>query len=106
METLGDDLVLLAILRNRVIGAAAKLRYGLSGSELIRLAALRRVGIDRDRIVMLDQAPSGDIFLDEALASMHGSPTPKAWVARNHDELVRRYLEHANGGSAHAGGHH
>jgi hypothetical protein len=93
METLGDDLLLLAILPNGVIGAASKLRFGLSGSELIRLAALRRVGIERDRIVVLDQAPTGDMFLDEALASVHGSPTAKAWVARNQDELVRRYLE-------------
>ncbi len=93
METLGDDLVLLAILPNGVIGAAPKLRFGLSGSELIRLAALRRVGIERDRIVVLDQAPTGDVFLDEALASMHDSPTALAWVAGSQDELVRRYLE-------------
>lgn len=93
METLGDDLVLLSILPNGVIGAAAKLQYGLSGSELVRLAALRRVGIEHGRIIVLDQAPTGDVLLDEALASMHGGPTAKAWVARNRDELVRRYLE-------------
>jgi Golgi phosphoprotein 3 len=93
METLGDDLVLLAILPNGVIGAAPKLRFGLSGSELIRLAALRRVGVERDRVVVLDQAPTGDLFLDEALASMHGSPSAKAWVVGSQDELVRRYLE-------------
>ena len=97
METLGDDLVLLAILPNGVIGAAAKLQYGLSGSELVRLAALRRVGIERGEIVVLDQAPTGDVLLDEALASLHGSPTARAWVARNRDELVRRYLERLAG---------
>ena len=96
METLGDDLVLLAIRPNGVISVAAKLRYGLSGSELVRLAALRRVGIERGRIVVLDEAPTGDVFLDEALASMDDGrkpPAAKAWVARNRGELVRRYLE-------------
>ena len=93
METLGDDLVLLSILPNGVIGTAAKLRFGLSGSELVRLAALRRVGIERDQIVVLDQAPTGDVFLDEALASMDDSPTAEAWIAFDRDELARRYLE-------------
>jgi hypothetical protein len=95
METLGDDLVLLAIRPNGVIGAA-KLQYGLSGSELVRLAALSRVDIQRGRIVVLDEAPTGDVLLDEALASMRGGgqrPTAKAWVMDNRDELVRRYLE-------------
>ncbi|HEY7325481.1 MAG TPA: GPP34 family phosphoprotein [Streptosporangiaceae bacterium] len=96
METLGDDLVLLAIRPNGVIAASAKLQFGLSGSELVRLAALRRVGIDRGRIVVLDEAPTGDVLLDEALASMDGgaqAPTARQWVARNRGELVRRYLE-------------
>ena len=96
METLGDDLVLLAIRPNGVIGAAAKLQYGLSGSELVRLAALRRIDIERGRIVVLDEAPTDDVLLDEALASMDGggqSLTAKEWVTRNRDELVRRYLE-------------
>jgi Golgi phosphoprotein 3 (GPP34) len=97
METLGDDLVLLAILPNGVIGAAAKLQYGLSGSELVRLTALRRIGIERGEIVVLDQAPTGDVLLDEALASLHDSPTAQAWVARNRDGLVRRYLERLAG---------
>jgi Golgi phosphoprotein 3 (GPP34) len=97
METLGDDLVLLAILPNGVIGAAAKLQYGLSGSELVRLTALRRIGIERGEIVVLDQAPAGDVLLDEALASLHDSPTAQAWVARNRDGLVRRYLERLAG---------
>ncbi len=93
METLGNDLVLLSILPSGVIGTAAKLRFGLSGSELVRLAALRRVGVERDQIVVLDQAPTGDVLLDEALASMDDSPTAKEWVGLDRDELVRRYLE-------------
>lgn len=93
METLGDDLVLLSILPSGVIGTAAKLRFGLAGSELVRLAARRRIGIERDKIVVLDQAPTGDELLDEALASMDDSPPAKEWVGFDRDELVRRYLE-------------
>jgi hypothetical protein len=93
METLGDDLVLLSIRPNGVIATAARLRFGVSGSELVRLAALRRVTIEGRRIVVLDAAPTGDVLLDEALASMDGQPKAKGWVARDRDELVRRYLE-------------
>ena len=96
METLGDDLVLLAIRPNGVIAAAAKLQYALSGSELVRLAALRRVSVERGMIVVLDRAPTGDVLLDRALASMDDEAEPPnagQWVARSRDELVRRYLE-------------
>jgi hypothetical protein len=83
METLGDDLVLLSIRRNGVIGTAARLRFGLSGSELVRLAALRRVDIDGGMITILDEAPTGDALLDEALASLQGALKAKTWVARD-----------------------
>ena len=43
METLAEDLLLLAVRPNGKLGAAPKLRFGLSGSELVRLAAARRV---------------------------------------------------------------
>jgi hypothetical protein len=43
METLGEDLLLLAVRPDGKLGASAKLRFGLSGSELVRLAAARRV---------------------------------------------------------------
>jgi Golgi phosphoprotein 3 (GPP34) len=72
METLGDDLVLLSIRSDGVISTAAKLRFGLSGAELVRLAALRRVDIERGRIIILDETPTGDVLLDEALMSMAG----------------------------------
>ena len=39
METLAEDLLLLAVRPNGKLGAAPKLRFGLSGSELVRLAA-------------------------------------------------------------------
>jgi hypothetical protein len=43
METLGEDLLLLAVRPDGKLGASTKLRFGLSGSELVRLAAARRV---------------------------------------------------------------
>jgi hypothetical protein len=45
METLGEDLLLLAVRPNGKLGATAKLRFGLSGSELVRLVAARRVDV-------------------------------------------------------------
>jgi hypothetical protein len=102
VDTLGDDLVLLSIRSDGVIGTAAKLRFGLSGAELVRLAALRRIDIERGRIVVLDQGPTGDVLLDEALISMadgRRAPKAKAWVAHPRGDLPRRYLERL----AHAG---
>lgn len=96
METLGEDLLLLAIRPNGTLGVAAKLRFGLSGSELVRLAVARRVDIARGRIVVLDAAPTGDALLDAALQSMQGGlrpPTAKAWVARSRPGLVQHYLD-------------
>ncbi|HEV2375128.1 MAG TPA: GPP34 family phosphoprotein [Streptosporangiaceae bacterium] len=96
METLGEDLLLLAVRPNGMVGVATKLRFGLSGSELVRLAAARRVDIVRGRIVILDAAPTGDAMLDAALQSMRGrrrEPTAKAWVASQRPRLVQLYLD-------------
>jgi hypothetical protein len=96
MDKLADDLVLLSIRPNGVIGTATKLRFGLSGAELVRLAALRRVDVEGGQIIILDQAPTGDVILDEALMSMQGGLRPlaaKAWVAHVRGDLTRQYLE-------------
>jgi hypothetical protein len=98
MDELGDDLLLLAVDAGGTLVLPAKLRFGLSGSELVRLAAARRVDIVRGRIGILSTAPTGDPLLDEALASMKGGwrePTAKAWVARHRPGLVERYLARA-----------
>jgi hypothetical protein len=95
MDELAIDLMLLAARANGTLGIPPRLRFGLSGSELIRLAAARRVDIVRGRVVVLDTAATGDPLLDEALASMTGrwrSPTAKSWVARDRRGLVQRYL--------------
>lgn len=96
MDALGDDLILLSIRSDGVIGTAAKLRFGLSGAELVRLAALRRVDIERGRIIVLDHRPTGDVLLDQALTSMadgRRAPKAKTWVAHQRGDLPRRYLE-------------
>jgi Golgi phosphoprotein 3 (GPP34) len=96
METLGEDLLLLAVRPNGTLGLAAKLRFALSGSELVRLAAARRVDIVRGRIAILDATPTGDALLDAALLSMETGkrqPAAKAWVARTRPGLVQQYLD-------------
>jgi hypothetical protein len=92
METLGNDLVLLSIRSNGVIGTAAKLGFGLSGSELVRLTALGQVEVEGGQIVIRDAAPTGDVLLDEALKSMHGGLLARYWIARRED-VTRPYLE-------------
>jgi hypothetical protein len=98
MDKLGEDLLLLAVSSDGTLAIPDKLRFGLAGSELVRLAAAGRIEIVRRRIVIRDTAPTGDPLLDEALASMAGGwrePTAKAWVARDRRGLVGRYLTRA-----------
>lgn len=96
METLGEDLVLLAIRPgNGTLAARERIPYGLRGSELVRLAASGRVGITGDRIVVLDAGPTGDERLDAALASLAGArrpPRPKAWVGHPGARICDAYL--------------
>ena len=104
MDTLGEDLVLLAIEPDRgTIAARNRLPYGLRGSELVRLAASGRVGITGDRIVVLDGQPTGDEQLDAALAGLAGArrpPRPKAWVGHPGSHIVDAYLARLAAGGA------
>jgi hypothetical protein len=94
METLGNDLVLLSIRSNGVIGTAAKLPFGLSGSELVRLTALGRVDVEGDLIIIHDEASTGDALLDEALMGIREGPlSARYWVASERGDVTRRYLE-------------
>ena len=96
MDTLGEDLMLLAIRPDDgVIAARQRLPYGLRGSELVRLAAGGRVEITKGRIVVLDASPAGDDRLDEALASLvrgRRPPQAKAWVGRPGAGIRDAYL--------------
>src|SRR5947209_7714008 len=98
MDELSDDLLLLAARADGRLPIPEKLRFGIAGSELVRLAAARRVDIVRGRIEVIATAPTGDPLLDDALSSMGGSsrgPTAKTWVARHRPGLVKRYLARA-----------
>jgi hypothetical protein len=95
VDDLAADLMLLAANADGTLDVPPKLRFGLSGSELVRLAAARRVDVTDDRVTVLDAAPTGDPLLDEALALMTGGEAPstaKAWVVRGRPRLVERYL--------------
>ena len=94
MESLADDLVLLSIRPGNGLIASNRLGYGLMGSELVRLAASRRVDITGDRIVVLDGGPTGDEQLDAALASIwpRRPPRPKAWVSKVRPRICDAYL--------------
>jgi hypothetical protein len=99
MYDLGQDLLLIAVNPDGTLVLPVKLRFGLAGSELVRLAAAGRVDIVRGRIVIRASARTGDPLLDDALASMTSGwrePTAKAWVKRVRPGLVERYLARAD----------
>ena len=98
MDELCDDLLLLAARPDGTLTLPTGLRFGISGAELVRLAAARRIDIQRGHIEVLDATPTGDELLDAALASMAGGrrgPSAKAWVARHRPGLVHFYLGRA-----------
>jgi hypothetical protein len=93
MQTLTDDILLLAIRPNGSLSVWTKLPFAVSGSELVRLAAAGRVDIVEDRIVVLDQGLTGDPLLDAALHSMQRRRyRTKAWVALSRKRLESSYL--------------
>ena len=96
MESLGEDIVLLAVKPDGHLGAWDKLRFALAGSELVRLAARRRVEVVDKRIVLVDSGPVEDPFLAAALADIRRSKRPPRaadWVTRHgRQRLVDEYL--------------
>lgn len=93
MEALGEDILLLAIKPDGRVGSTT-LRYALAGSELVRLAARRRVDVVKDRIIVLDPRPTGDPELDLALGSIVAKSRPpraKAWVQAVRRGIVEAY---------------
>lgn len=96
VQTLGEDILLLAIRSNGTIGASHAMRFALAGSELVRLAALRRIEIVNERIVVVDPTPTGDALIDAELRSMGSGrrpPRAKTWVALPRENLVESYLK-------------
>lgn len=95
MQTLGEDVLLLAIRQDGTIAAHDRMHLALAGSELARLAALRRIDFVKGRIVVIDPAPTRDPLLDQAFADIRASKRPPraaAWVGRQQSAVTREYL--------------
>jgi hypothetical protein len=94
--TLGADLLLLSIRpRDGKLMTARRIAHGLMGSELIRLAAIGRIDIAGNRIVVRDPAATGDAELDAALSSLVGllrPPRPEAWVGLPRRRILNAYV--------------
>ena len=99
METLGEDLLLLAIdPGNGALRHRSRLRFGLMGAELAALAAAGRIDISNGRIVVTDGTgvATGDEDLDAALAALSTArrpPRPSNWVSHARRNITERYLE-------------
>jgi hypothetical protein len=95
METLGEDLALLAVGPNGRIQQGQRLAIALAGSELVRLAARGKAEIADGRIVVRDAGPAGSAELDLALESLvqaRRPPKARAWVGRPRRGIVEAYL--------------
>ena len=95
LDALGEDLLLLAIKPNGTVASAAKIGYGLMGSELVRLAAAGRVDIVGGLIVVRSPVPTGDPELDGALAGLAAArrpPWPRYWVGHPRKHIRDAYL--------------
>jgi len=98
METLGEDLLLLAIdPGNGALRHRGRLRFGLMGAELAALAAAGRIDISNGRIVVTDGTgvATGDEDLDAALAALATArrpPRPSNWVSHARRNITERYL--------------
>jgi len=96
MDSLGEDLVLLSIRPEKgTVATSQRIGFGLMGSELVRLAAAGRIDIQKGRILVLEQAATGDADLDAALGSLVRSRRPARatqWVGRPRRGLLETYL--------------
>src|SRR5580658_2440510 len=100
MESLGDDLLLVAIdPSSGVLRCRGHLQYGLAGAELITLAADGRIEVGPDgrvRVVEPVTLATGDRELDAALGKMAGSRRALkvvGWLSRSRAKLVNSYLD-------------
>lgn len=94
-DTLGEDILLLAVRPNGTLASGDVLRFGLAGSELVRLAMLGRVDVVDGRVVVLDSSAVGEAALDAALAAFAAAKKPpkaKDWVGAAKAEVTRAYL--------------
>ena len=97
MERLGEDLVLLSIQPDTgLVGTVGEIRFGLMGSELIRLIARGHVAVESGLLMVRDPAPTGDPELDLALTSITSQRRPpqlSAWVRVARHGILDAYLD-------------
>ncbi len=96
MDNLGEDLVLLSIKPDQgLLLRRRSLEFGLMGSELVRLAALGRIAITDDAVIIRDPSPTRDAELDQALYSLATTrrpPQAKTWVSSPRRGITDAYL--------------
>ena len=95
MDLLGEDLVLLSLRPEASHSETARITCGLMGSELVRLAAMGRIDIKANRVILQDPAPTGDAELDAALTSLAQArrpPRPQIWVGHPRRGIRDAYL--------------
>ena len=104
MECLADDLVLLSIHPEKgYLRTPQNIGFGLTGVELLRLAALGRIGIRAGRIIVLDRRPTGVPELDTALTNIAEAKRPprlNAWIARGRPGIISAYVDRLVAGGA------
>jgi hypothetical protein len=95
LASLAEDLILLSTRPNNTLMNASRLTYALRGSELVRLAAAGRAGVDKGKIFLRDGAPTGDPALDAALADLarrRRPPSARDWVSYARPQIRDGYL--------------
>ena len=94
---LADEFALLA---HRDDGSpetdGTRLDRGLAGALLLELALAERIGVERNRVVVRDPAPTGDRLVDEALtriAADERGRKPGDWVSALARDVRTRTLD-------------
>lgn len=96
MLNLAEELFLLALNdeKGTLHGAASYLPYGLAGALLAELALAGKIGLDKDRkLIILDATSSGDELLDDAMTYIAASKKPRkltVWVNTLNNKKYRR----------------
>ncbi len=96
LSTLAEDLLLLSFrARGGRLGTEQRIDFGLAGAQLVQLAALGRVSVPGDQIIVGDTGPTGDPELDAALADLARAPRPprpQDWVGRPWSGIRAAYI--------------
>lgn len=79
MLTLAEELFLLSLHDKRSAARFSRLNalpYALAGAVLIELFLMGKLGLDKSRVILLDDGPCEDKLLNETLARIQASERP------------------------------